>query len=167
MSLDVKLILKDPIKEKGTGIFVRRGGANVELTVEEVKAAFPTAVIEEQEYETNIVYSANITHNLTTMADEAGLYNALWRPHRLKEEYNIPEGDYSDEHEFESNCFVQAKEITPILEKGLKKLKASPQHYKQFNPGNGWGDYDGLVNFTEKYLMACIKYPKAQVKTDR
>jgi hypothetical protein len=30
------------------------------------------------------VYNANITHNLGKMA-EAGLYEALWRPYRLKQ----------------------------------------------------------------------------------
>lgn len=37
-----------------------------------------------------ILYESNITHNLGKMADNAGIYYALWRPHRLKENYNIP-----------------------------------------------------------------------------
>ena len=38
-----------------------------------------------------IMYNANITHNLGKMAEEAGIYEALWRPYQLKEGYNIPE----------------------------------------------------------------------------
>lgn len=168
MSLDVELIIKDPIKKTGTGIFIRRDGANVELTVEELKAAFPDSEhIQEQEYETNVVYHGNITHNLNEMAHEAGLYEALWRPYKLKENYEEPEDEPFYEEEFEQQCTILAKEITSHLEKGLKELKFRPQYYKQFNPSNGWGDYEGLVEFTEKYLSACIKYPQAQIRADR
>lgn len=31
----------------------------------------------------NEVYDANITHNLNTMAEEAGIYKHLWRPEEL------------------------------------------------------------------------------------
>jgi hypothetical protein len=47
------------------------------------------------------MYSANITHNLGDMASEAGIYEALWRPYRLKEGYNIPEDDHNAEYKFE------------------------------------------------------------------
>ena len=60
------------------------------------------------------LYSANITHNLGKMADAAGLYEALWRPHRLKEGYNIPEDDHHAEYKFEEENPVRAYEIIPI-----------------------------------------------------
>lgn len=113
------------------------------------------------------VYNANITHNLNKMAIEAGIYEALWRPYRLKEGYNIPEEDYKTECEFEYENKVFAKEIIEILENGIYKLKQNPNHFKKFNSPNGWGVYENLVEFAENYLTACKEYPEAIVRVDR
>lgn len=118
-----------------------------------------------EEYET--LYDANITHNLGNMADEAGIYEALWRPYRLKEGYNIPEDDYISELEFEDNQITIASEIIELLEKGLKDLKERPEYFKKFNSPNGWGIYENFVPFVEKYLEACKEYPNAIVKVSR
>lgn len=93
------------------------------------------------------VYDANITHNLNKMADAAGIYQALWRP----EEIGI----------------TKAGQLAPLLRDGLKKLEADPEKFKQFNPPNGWGDYDGLVSFVRRYLVACEDYPDADVDVFR
>ena len=92
-------------------------------------------------------YWANITHNLGKMAEEAGIYKALWRP----EEINA----------------TQAKDIIDLLETGLADLKARPEHYEQFNSTNGWGMYEHFVPFVEKYLEACRQYPDATIKVSR
>lgn len=89
------------------------------------------------------LYSANITHNLNTMAEACGVYNALWRP-------------------FKSESEVAGDIIAP-LKKELKKLKASPEYYKKYNSPNGWGTYEYFVPFVEKALEACKKYPKAKI----
>jgi hypothetical protein len=109
------------------------------------------------------VYSANITHNLGEMAGKAGIYEALWRPHRLKEGYNIPEGDHDAEYAFEEANPSRANEIIPVLEKGLADLKARPKHYEKFNSPNGWGMYDNFVPFVEKYLDALKEFPEADI----
>lgn len=93
------------------------------------------------------MFTWNITHNLGEMADKAGIYKALWRP----EEININE----------------AGKLIDILTTGLMTLKSAPEHFKQFNPRNGWGNYEGLVECIEKYLEACIKYPEAEVYVSR
>ena len=93
------------------------------------------------------IYSDNITHNLNKMAAEAGVYEALWRP---------------DEH-----GYTHARDIIPILEEGLAKLRANPEHYEQFNPANGWGSYVGLVAFVRDYLNACKENPDATVEVSR
>jgi hypothetical protein len=113
------------------------------------------------------VYSANITHNLGKMASEAGLYEALWRPHRLKPGYDIPEDDYKAEWEYEDNNPVRAHEIIEIIEKGLADMKSRPKHYEKFNSPNGWGMYEHFVPFIEKYLAALKEFPEAQVECDR
>ena len=89
----------------------------------------------------------NITHNLTTMADAAGLYHTLWRP----EECGIKE----------------AKDMVPRLEKGIELLKKHPEFYKGFNSSNGWGLYKHFVPFCEKVLDACKEYPNATVTASR
>ena len=95
------------------------------------------------------LFEGNITHNLTTMASEAGLYKCLWR---VDENYG-------------KNPL--AKDIIKPLEEGLAKLKSDPDYYRTFNPENGWGSYEGLVSFTESVLEACKKHPKSTIGTWR
>ncbi len=117
--------------------------------------------------ENETVYDANITHNLGKMADEAGIYEALWRPHRLKEGYNILESDHQAEWKFEEENKTTAKDIIPFLEKGLADLKSRPEHFEKFNSSNGWGTYEHFVPFVEKYLEACKEYPDAIIEVSR
>ena len=117
--------------------------------------------------DTEQVYWANITHNLNTMAGEAGIYEALWRPHRLKEGYNISENDHQAEWKFEEENTTLAKDIIPLLEKGLSDLKARPEYFEKFNSPNGWGMYEHFVSFVEKYLEACKEYPDAIIEVSR
>lgn len=147
MSLDVYLYNSTPTVKKGTGVFIRENGNTRELTIDEVKERYPESDVKEAEYETDEVYSANITHNLNTMAGEAGIYEHLWRP----DEINI----------------TKAKELIEPLREGLHKLKSEPEKYKAFNPSNGWGSYEGLVRFVSNYLDACYENPEADVSVSR
>ena len=91
----------------------------------------------------------NITHNLNTMAQHAGLYEPLWRPETLT--VGTPKGD----------------DLIIPLSEGLKRLKSNPNHFKQFNAENGWGVYDNLVVFVERYLDKCREHPNAFVRISR
>jgi hypothetical protein len=113
------------------------------------------------------LYWANITHNLGKMANEAGIYEALWRPYQLKEGYNIPEDDHDAEYKFEENNPVRGYEIIPVIEKGLEDMIARPAHYKTFDSPNGWGLYKHFVPFIEKYLEALKEYPESFVECSR
>jgi hypothetical protein len=113
------------------------------------------------------MYESNITHNLGNMASEAGLYEALWRPHRLKEGYNIPEDDHDAEYEFEEANPTFAYQIIDVVEKGLEELKSNPEHYETFNSPNGWGMYKNFVPFVEKYLDALKQYSECRVIVSR
>lgn len=110
----------------------------------EKKAACKYCGREEEERE---VYSRNITHNLTEMAEEAGIYYELWRP--------------------EEKGITIAKQLIEPLTKGLDELKKAPVFFSKFNPSNRWGDYDGLVKFVEDYLNACKQCPDAEVEVSR
>ena len=117
----------------------------------------------EEEY----TYNANITHNLGKMASEAGIYEALWRPYRLREDYKEFELYVDTEYEFESICRIEAGDIIKLLETGLANLKERPGHFEKFNSPNGWGMYEHFVPFVEEYLEACKKYPKSIIEISR
>ena len=93
------------------------------------------------------LFSANITHNLGRMADVVGIYKHLWRP----EEIGIE----------------QAKDLINALRIGLNRLKEKPKQYKKYDDPNGWGTYSVFVNFVERYLKACKRYPKAMIEVSR
>lgn len=169
MSLDISLIAKEPITKKAYGIFIREGGATIEISAEEWNRRNPDRKVdvEIQEYETYDVYETNITHNLGKMAGKAGIYEALWRPHRLKADYNIPENDHNAEYEYESKSHTEAREIISIVEKGLADLRKRPDYYKQFSAENGWGTYEQFVPWVAKYLNALKEYPNAKIECGR
>lgn len=155
MSLDVYLQRKhetltvDPASSVRDAIFIREDGSTKEISREEWDRRFPgrepvTAMIGEDPEE---IYSANITHNLGDMAYAADLYYVLWRP--------------------EERGWTKASQLIEPMRRGLETLKSDPTRYQSFNPKNGWGDYDGLVTFTEKYLQACIDNPDADVHVSR
>jgi hypothetical protein len=93
------------------------------------------------------VFSKNVTHNLNAMADEAGIYKALWRP----EEIGI----------------TKASELVKPLESGLSLLVSDPARFAKHNPDNGWGSYESLVEFVRAYVAACKTWPDAEVSVSR
>jgi len=97
--------------------------------------------------ESDEVYWANITHNLNNMAEECGIYKAIWRPEEIGK--------------------TKASEIVEILENGLNDLIKRPDHFKQFNSLNGWGLYEHFVPFVSEYLHACKEYPDAIIRVSR
>jgi hypothetical protein len=154
MSLDVYLKVKNSNinKNHGSGIFIRDNGETREISREEWNIQFPnTEPVMVKSSENNDdddeVYSANITHNLGEMAKMAGIYQYLWRP----EELNLKIAD----------------QLINALTAGLSLLKSKPEYFKQFNPVNGWGSYEGLIQFVENYLRACMEYPQAEISTWR
>jgi hypothetical protein len=93
------------------------------------------------------VYSDNITHNLNTMADKAGIYEILWHPDEIG--------------------ITKASELIEPLGLGLGRLKEKPDYFKQFEASNGWGKYENLVKFVENYLSACMENPDAEISVSR
>jgi hypothetical protein len=100
------------------------------------------------------VYSANITHNLGKMAADVKLsngmtlYDILWRPD-------------------EQNNLKLAQDISELLDEGFNILLSDPERFKKFDPENGWGSYDGLVNFVYNYRNACWDNPDAELSVNR
>ena len=148
MSLDVYLRQDGETHTYENRIFVRRDGQTVELSREEWDQEFPgVEPVTLQRTESNEVYSANITHNLTRMADAAGIYEPLWMPDEIG--------------------ITKAGQLIEPLERGIALLRSDPDRFKAYNPENGWGSYDGFVPWVERYLDACREYPDADVSVSR
>lgn len=154
MSLDIYIISPEPIKKKSTGIFARIDGQTRELTREEAIKHFPDVdpeSIQEIEIETNEFWHGNITHNLGKMAENClsldeesqryNLYYLLWR------DTQVPfTGNYL-------NVYIAH------LAYCLYVLRNNPNYFKQFNPSNGWGTYEQLVEFVRSFIHALIDMP--------
>lgn len=85
------------------------------------------------------VFWANTTHNLSQMANAAGLYDPIWQGSGL------------------------AKDLIPALESGIKWLKKNKEEAESYNAPNGWGTYEHFLPWVERYLEACKKYPESRV----
>lgn len=148
MSLDVYLTIEGyQAPAQDDRIFIREDGSNREITREEWDERFPGQVPFTADVASNDVYSANITHNLNTMAEAAEIYQYLWRPDEIG--------------------IATASQLIEPLRIGLALLKSDPERFKQFNPRNGWGNYEALVCFVERYLEACEATPEARVAASR
>lgn len=119
---------------------------DVSLYSKEKKTVMCYSCMHEHE-EQEMLYDANITHNLGEMADKAGIYKALWRPEEIGANY--------------------AKDIIEIVENGLTDLKARPEYFKQFNSPNGWGTYKHFVPFVSDYLDSLKENPDAEIHISR
>lgn len=149
MSLDIYLTLKGETSDDlGSGIFIRENGQTKEISRLEWNEKFPDRepVIANQKYEDE-VYQCNITHNLNTMAKEAGIYKHLWRPDEIG--------------------IIKASDLIEPLRKALTLLESDPERFKAFNPSNNWGNYDGFVNFVKEYQAACVRWPAAEISISR
>jgi hypothetical protein len=81
------------------------------------------------------------------MAEAAGIYEHLWRPDEIG--------------------ITKAKELIEPLSKGLAVLLEDPDTFKKYNPSNGWGCYDNLVEFVRSYGHACEENPEATIEVSR
>jgi len=93
------------------------------------------------------LYWCNITHNLTEMADEAGIYEVLWRP--------------------DESGYIQGKDIREKVIDGFCKLLNNPEHYKKFDSDNGWGTYDDFLGFCFEYIKALNEFPESYIFVSR
>lgn len=160
---------------------MREGGETKEISREEWDRAFlgrePVRVIPD-EGDNDVVFEANVTHNLNTMAAEAGIYYALWRPGEMLD----PEKSALIEEEAQARNYhgaggvfelegtlpvVHARDLIEPLTRGLTLLKSDPERFKRLNPENGWGSYAGFVPWVERYLHACERWPDAEVRVSR
>ncbi|MGW8324137.1 MAG: hypothetical protein ACWGNI_00445 [Desulfobacterales bacterium] len=90
------------------------------------------------------VYQANITNNLTTMADNAGIYKPLWHP---------------------EECGIKtAKDLIEPLTSGINKMELDIGYYSKFNAPNNWGTYSNFLPWLRKLLDACKENPNSIIE---
>lgn len=49
------------------------------------------------------------------------------------------------------------------LADGVKRMEADPDHYRAMNPKNGWGDYQGALDYLRRLAEACAQHPKCTI----
>lgn len=100
-----------------------------------------------------ILHVGNITHNLNEMAkhvpvsDTLTLYNILWRP------------DESD--------LKITDDILEYVAIGVKYLIDHKKELLKYNPDNGWGDYENLLDFSKHVVSACLFHPHCKIEVSR
>jgi len=87
------------------------------------------------------VFDANITHNLNTMAEKAGIYEALWHKQGI----------------------TKADDYIELLSNALVMMNNNPEYFKKFDASNRWGTYENFIPWLERLLEACKKYPISEV----
>lgn len=91
--------------------------------------------------------SYNITHNMNVMAEHIPLqngytlYDMLWRGDEMSPKIN------------------KAYQMTDSLIEAIKYLALHKNELIQYNPSNGWGNFDCLFDFVGRCLVASIAYP--------
>lgn len=93
------------------------------------------------------VFSKNITHNLGTMADHAGIYKCLWRP--------------------DENGITHVHQIIEPLKSAIADMEANPEKYKPLSASNGWGTYEQFLPWLRELLAACEEHPNAEIRVSR
>ena len=85
-------------------------------------------------------FDGNVTHNLTGMWSEAGIYDVL---------YN-----------------TEGEQIGIYLDKlasALEDMRRYPDKYKEHSPINGWGTYEGAIRFLEALVKSAQEWPQARI----
>ena len=54
----------------------------------------------------------------------------------------------------------KGKEAVKPLCDAINRMKADPEKYKEMNPPNGWGDYEGCLSYLMRFHDACYSNPE-------
>lgn len=60
-----------------------------------------------------------------------------------------------------------ASEVRESLWQALEAMRRDPDLYRAMNPPNGWGNYEGCVQFLAELWQACEQHPNAVMKVWR
>ena len=49
------------------------------------------------------------------------------------------------------------------LAEAVKRMEAEPDEYRKMNPPNGWGDYEGALDYLRRLAEACATHSKCTI----
>lgn len=61
----------------------------------------------------------------------------------------------------------RAVDVIPVLQSGIRKMQRDPEGYIKMEPDNGWGDFDGQLDWLKRLLEHFQTAPAAQVRVSR
>lgn len=56
------------------------------------------------------------------------------------------------------------RECIPLLRAAVAKMETSPAKYREMNPDNGYGDYEGALRTLRELLAWCLSAPLATMR---
>ena len=57
-----------------------------------------------------------------------------------------------------------AEDALSLLQDCYYEMTSDPEAYKELNPENGWGNYDGAVAYLKKLIDGCKEFPTAVIE---
>ncbi|MDR3080970.1 MAG: hypothetical protein LBV60_08580 [Streptomyces sp.] len=58
---------------------------------------------------------------------------------------------------------ANAGDSLPALQKAVAAMEADPARYRAMNPKNGWGNYEGALDYLRELRNACAAFPDATI----
>jgi len=49
------------------------------------------------------------------------------------------------------------------LAAAVERMEADPDKYREMDPPNGWGDYEGALKFLRTLSEACAEHPRCRI----
>lgn len=53
-----------------------------------------------------------------------------------------------------------AADVLPLLQRAVAHMREHPDEYRAMNPPNGWGDYEGALDYLVGVAKACERHSK-------
>lgn len=57
-----------------------------------------------------------------------------------------------------------AGESVPLLDKGIAAMEDGRAEYEAMNPDNGWGRYEGALDYLRRLRGCCAEHPKTTIR---
>jgi hypothetical protein len=54
--------------------------------------------------------------------------------------------------------------VVEQLDRAIAAMQAAPGEYEAMNPANGWGRFEGALNYLRDLRAACAEHPKTQIR---
>jgi hypothetical protein len=114
------------------------------------------------EEETTDVGYWNLTYNLLDMLNVA--FGLTDEPNGLSVPEQVVFKKEGSKYYFDQWKNKTAQECEQSVQDAIERMEADPEKYKQYNPPNGWGTYEGALTILRDFLKTCREYPHAKVR---